>query len=145
MTYRKYNHSNWSQNAGWGGESFNYFIPFDSLVHTLKSTIRSSQLRMNKSAFHHCRNHIQSAHRVREESDLWRSTQRAVNFSHRSLATFACFHTERLTFKIRRRGDTSAGGGWAEVRQGREIKGWKHSRCKGGSGREDGGRKELDT
>ncbi len=36
-----------------------------------------------------------------------RSTQRAVNFSHRSLATLACFHTERLTFSIRRRGDTS--------------------------------------
>lgn len=41
-------------------------------------------------------------------SDLWRSTQRAVSFSHRSLATFACFHTERLAFKIRRRGETSA-------------------------------------
>lgn len=36
-----------------------------------------------------------------------RSTQRAVNFSHRSLATLACFHTERLTFSIRRRGESS--------------------------------------
>lgn len=45
---------------------------------------------------------------TKKKTDLWRSTHRAVSFSHRSLATFACFHTERLTFKIRRRGDTSA-------------------------------------
>lgn len=37
-----------------------------------------------------------------------RSTQRAVNFSHRSLDTLACFHTERLTLSIRRRGERSA-------------------------------------
>lgn len=54
-------------------------------------------------------------------SDLWRSTQRAVSFSHRSLATLACFQTERLTFRIRRRGDTSAGiRGERQVRSGGE-------------------------
>lgn len=55
-----------------------------------------------------------------QESDLWRSTQRAVSFSHRSLATFACFHTDRLTLRIRRRGDTSAGSG--QARRGHEGK-----------------------
>ena len=62
-------------------------------------------------------------------SDLCRSTQRAVSFSHRSLATFACFHTERLTFKIRRRGDTSAEGDRGQTGPHRG----KRKRCKGGS------------
>lgn len=52
-------------------------------------------------------------------SDLCRSTQRAVSFSHRSLATLACFHTERLTFRIRFLGDTSGGGGGDE--EGGEV------------------------
>lgn len=40
---------------------------------------------------------------------MWRcwSTQRAVSFSHSSLATVACFHTKRLMFWIRCLGETS--------------------------------------
>lgn len=40
---------------------------------------------------------------------MWRcwSTQRAVSFSHSSLATVACFHTKRLRFWIRCLGEVS--------------------------------------
>lgn len=51
-----------------------------------------------------------SCSRVRS---MWRSwsTQRAVSFSHSSLATVACFHTKRLRFWIRCLGEVSARAG----------------------------------
>lgn len=56
-----------------------------------------------------------SCSRVRSIWRCW-STQRAVSFSHSSLATVACFQTNRLMFWIRCLGETSGNGDGMRVR-----------------------------